>query len=66
MIEPYEKGVALTPRWFVDIIRSRAERLGTVEADSEKEAIRQAAKTFDIPPERQNRITVTKIGTAKD
>jgi hypothetical protein len=53
-------------RWHVDIIRSRAERLGTVEANSEKEAIRQAAKTFDIPPERQNRIVVTKIGAAKD
>jgi hypothetical protein len=27
-------------KWSVDIIRSRVEHLGTVEADSEKEAIR--------------------------
>lgn len=53
-------------RWHVDIIRSRAERLGTVEAASEKEAIRQAAERFDIPPERRNRITVTKIEDKKD
>jgi hypothetical protein len=52
-------------RWRVDIILSRAEHLGTVEADSEKEAIRQAAKMFNLPPEHQNRITVQKI-SAKD
>ena len=52
-------------RWRVDIILSRAEHLGTVEADSEKEAIRQAAKMFNIPPEHQNRIMVQKI-SAKD
>src|SRR4029077_1782300 len=46
------------PRWSVDIIRKRAERLGTIEAANEKEAIEKAAKEFDIPPERQNRIVV--------
>jgi len=54
------------PRWSVDVIRHRAERLGTVEADNEKEAIRQAAKTFDIPPERRNRIVVARIGATKN
>jgi hypothetical protein len=49
------------PRWRVDIIRGRAERLGTIEAANEKEAIEKAAKEFDIPPERQNRITVEKV-----
>ena len=44
------------PRWRVDILRHRAERLGTVEAANEK-----AAKEFDIPPERQNRIVVEKV-----
>ena len=39
------------PRWSVDIIRKRAERLGTIEAANEKEAIEKAAKEFDIPPE---------------
>jgi hypothetical protein len=49
------------PRWSVDIIRKRAERLGSIEAANEKEAIEKAAKEFDIPPERQNRIVVQKM-----
>ena len=32
------------PRWRVDIIRKRAEHLGTVEATTEKEAIEKAAE----------------------
>jgi 1,2-phenylacetyl-CoA epoxidase PaaB subunit len=48
------------PRWRVDIIRKRAEHLGTVEAANEKEAIEKAAERFDIPPERHNRIAVQK------
>jgi len=39
-------------RWRVDILRPR-ERLGTVEAANATEAIKIAAKEFDIPPERQ-------------
>jgi hypothetical protein len=53
-------------RWRVDIIRRRAEHLGNVEAATEKEAIEKAAKEFDIPPERRNRITVQKMGKDKD
>jgi hypothetical protein len=53
-------------RWRVDIIRKRAEHLGTVEADTEKEAIEKAAKRFEIPPERRNRIAVQKISKNKD
>ena len=49
------------PRWSVDIIRKRAEHLGTVEAANEKEAIEKAAKLFNIPPERQNRIVAAKV-----
>jgi hypothetical protein len=56
----------LMPRWSVDIIRSRAEHLGTVGGRYEKEAIRQAATKFDIPPERQNRIAVTKLSGKGD
>jgi hypothetical protein len=52
-------------RWRVDIIRKRAEHLGTVEAANEKEAIEKAAKEFAIPPERRNRLIAQKIG-AKD
>jgi hypothetical protein len=48
-------------RWRVDIIRRRAEHLGTVDAATEKEAIEKAAKAFEIPPERQNRIVVEKM-----
>jgi hypothetical protein len=54
------------PRWSVDIIRKRAERPGTIEAANEKEAIEKAAKEFDIPPERQNRIVVEKVSKSKD
>jgi hypothetical protein len=54
------------PRWRVDIIRKRAEHLGTVEAATEKEAIEKAAERFDIPPDRRNRIAVQKMGKEKD
>ena len=53
-------------RWRVYIIRKHAEHLGTVEAASEKEAIEKAAKLFDIPPDRRNRITVQKISKNRD
>ena len=53
-------------RWRVDIIRRRAEHLGTVEAANEQDAIEKAVKLFDIPPERQNRITVEKMSKSKD
>ena len=49
------------PRWRVDIIRKRAEHLGTVEAANERQAIEKAAKEFEIPPERQNRIVVERV-----
>jgi hypothetical protein len=50
----------LMPRWSVDFIRHRAEHLGEVDAPDEQAAIKRAAEVFDIPPERLNRITVTK------
>ena len=49
----------------VDIIRKRAEHLGTVEAATEKEAIEKAAERFEIPTERRNRIAVQKMGKDK-
>jgi hypothetical protein len=48
-------------RWRVDLIRKRAEHLGTVTANTEKEAVTVAIKQFQIKPARQNRITVAKI-----
>jgi hypothetical protein len=53
-------------RWRVDIIRRRAEHFGTVEATNAHEAVKIAAKQFDIPPERQNRIAVEKMSKVKD
>jgi hypothetical protein len=49
------------PRWRVDIIRKRAEHLGTIEAVNASEVILEAIKRFEIPPERQNRVTVEKM-----
>jgi hypothetical protein len=49
-------------RWSVDIIRKRAEHLGEVDAPDEEAAITRAAEVFDIPVERQNRISVRRIG----
>jgi hypothetical protein len=49
-------------RWEVTMIRKRGERLGTVEAATEKEAIKVAIKEFEIEPARQNRIAVRKLG----
>ena len=48
-------------RWSVDLIRNRAQRLGTVVANTEKEAIAVAIKQFEIEPVHQSRIAITKI-----
>jgi hypothetical protein len=53
-------------RWSVDLIRNRAQRLGTVVANTEKEAIAVAIKQFEIESAHQNRIAVTKIGDKND
>jgi hypothetical protein len=54
------------PRWRIDIIRSRLERLGTVTAPNEKLAITRAAEQFHIAPARQNKIIVIKISERGD
>jgi hypothetical protein len=48
-------------RWFVYMIRKRAEYFGTVVAANEKEAIEKAVKQFRIDPTLWNKIVVTKI-----
>jgi hypothetical protein len=53
-------------RWSVDLIRNRAQRLGTVFAKTEKEAIAIAIERFEVEPVRQNRITVSKISDKHD
>jgi hypothetical protein len=52
---------ALMPRWRVDYIGRVRMTLGSVEAPDEKVAVEQAAKIFNIPPARRNKIIVTKI-----
>jgi hypothetical protein len=54
------------PRWSVDIIRHRAEHLGTVVAPNEKEAIKTAIATYEIEPARRNLITVSKVSDKDD
>ena len=54
------------PRWRVDLIRKRAEHLGTVIAKTEKEAIAVAIERFEIEPARQNRVAVSKISNRDD
>ena len=53
-------------RWSVDLIRNRAQRLGTVVANTEKEAIAVAIKQFEIEPVHKNRITVTTTSDKND
>jgi hypothetical protein len=54
------------PRWRVDYLGKKGSHLGTVEAKDEKSAIAEAAKEFDIPPARHNKIVLTKITGPKD
>ena len=54
------------PRWSVDIIRKRAEHLGTVVAANEEAAIKAAIAIYQIGLARRNRITVTKISDKDD
>ena len=42
------------PRWSVDLIRNRAQHIGTVVAPNEKDAIAAAIKQFEIEPARRN------------
>ena len=54
------------PRWRVDYIGKVLATLGSSEAPNEKSAVEQAAKFFNIPPSRQNRIVVAKISERDD
>ena len=49
------------PRRSVDIIRKRAEHLGTVEAKDERSALAAAAAKVNIEPVLRNRLSVCKI-----
>jgi hypothetical protein len=49
------------PRWSIDIRRKKGEHLGVVDAPNAQEAKLKAISAFGIPPERQNRIVVSKL-----
>jgi hypothetical protein len=49
------------PRWRVDYLGKGGKHLGTVEAATEREAIAEAAKQFNITPARRFKIAVTKL-----
>jgi hypothetical protein len=49
------------PRWRVDYLGKKGLHLGTVEAASERDAIAEAAKEFNISSARRNKIAVTKV-----
>ena len=49
------------PRWRVDYIGKGGKHLRTVEASTEREAIAEAAKQFNITPAARFKIVVTKI-----
>ena len=49
------------PRWRVDIIRKRAEHVGTIEADTEREAIEKAIQVFRIEQAVRFKLVVQKI-----
>jgi hypothetical protein len=47
--------------WSVSLIRSRSEQLGVIEAPDKDAALLKAAEEFAIPPDRRDRIVVTKL-----
>ena len=49
------------PLWAVMLIRKKGENLGVIDAPDERAAVTQAVQTFNIPPERRNKIVVTKL-----
>jgi hypothetical protein len=49
-------------RWLVDLVGKRVTRLGTVNANSERDAIDEVSRRFGIEPvNRLYRVVVTKI-----
>jgi hypothetical protein len=47
--------------WYVDLIENRLHRFGTVVADTEERAIKEAIKQFQIERARQNKIVVQPV-----
>jgi hypothetical protein len=50
----------IQPRWGVYALRKKAERIGTVQARDEKDAIERALKEIELPKGSQFRISVQR------
>ena len=53
------------PRWRVDYQGKKLQHLGTIEADTESEAVEEAAKLFNIEPTWRFKIFVEKVEIRK-
>jgi hypothetical protein len=49
-----------TPRWAVILHRHKAERLGTVKAKTDKDALEEAFKEYNIEPYNRFRVAVRR------
>jgi hypothetical protein len=48
-------------RWRIEIIGKHLQHIGTVEADSEREAIEAAIKELRIDPVLRSKVVATKV-----
>jgi hypothetical protein len=53
------------PRWRIDLIRKRAEHVGTIEAETEREAIEKTITVFRIEPALRFKLVAQKISAPK-
>jgi hypothetical protein len=49
------------PRWRVELIGKKLQRVGTIEARTELEAIDEAAKLFRIDTAVRDKLIATKV-----
>ena len=52
------------PSWRVDIIGKKLQQIGTVEAPTEREALADAIKLFNVRPALRSKLVVTKVAEA--
>jgi hypothetical protein len=50
----------IQPRWGVYALRKRAEKLGSVEARNEKDALERALKEIELPERSRFRLSVRR------
>ena len=52
-------------RWRLDLIGERLQHIGTVDADTEREAIETAVKMFRVEPALRVKLTATRLEERK-